>query len=375
MCVMSVFFAGEGQAHHRQLVDDLFERLAAEVAHLHHVVLGLGDQILDGVDVGALEAVEAAHGQVELLDGELKHLVALRLRLLDDGGAGAHRVAQVGEEREVVAEDLGAQRHGVTRGDRAVRPDLKRQLVKVGHVAHAGVLHRVVDLVDGGVDRIHRDRADDVLRGLVAVGGDIAAAVAERDLHVQCRAGVQRRDVQIRVEDLHLAVALDVARRDLAGARRLDVDGLDGLRAVELGDQALDVEHDLRHVLLDAGDGGELVLHTRDLDRGSRRAGQGREHDAAQRVSERDAVAALQRLDHILAVSAVFGVFNALDLGLLNFNQSSYPPSSICGRYRPWNNAHDEGPPPITSSTTQRSGAPRSAGRCPRARGRGRPCP
>ena len=60
---------------------------AAEVAHLHHIVLGLGNQILDGVDIGALEAVEAAHAEIQLLDRQLEHLVALGLGLLHDGGA------------------------------------------------------------------------------------------------------------------------------------------------------------------------------------------------------------------------------------------------------------------------------------------------
>jgi len=81
--------------------------------------------------------------------------------------------------------------------------------------------------------------------------------------------GVERCDVQVGIEDLDLAVALDVAGLDLAGTGGLDEDRLGALRVVELGDQALDVEDDLRHILLDAGDGGELMLHTGDLDGGS----------------------------------------------------------------------------------------------------------
>ena len=222
----------------------------------------------------------------------------------------------------MIAEDLGAERDGVTRTDGAIRPDLKRQLVEVGHVAHAGVFHGVVDLVHGRVDRVNRNDADGSLRGLVAVGGHIAAAVRKRQLHVERRTGVQRCDVQVGVEDLDLAVALDVAGLDLARAHSLNIDGLDAVGIVQTGNEALDVQHDLSHILHDTGDGGELVLHAGDLDRGRRGAGQGREHNAAQRIAERDTVAALKRLYGELAVGAVRGVFHALDLGLFNFNHA-----------------------------------------------------
>ena len=146
--------------------------------------------------------------------------------------------------------------------------------------------------------------------------------MAERQLHVERRSGVERCDVQVGIEDLDLAVALDVAGLDLAGTGGLDEDRLGALRVVELGDQALDVEDDLRHILLDAGDGGELMLHTGDLDGGSCGAGERREHNAAQGVAQRNAVSTLQRLDNVLAVRAVCGVFDTLDLGLFNFNHA-----------------------------------------------------
>ena len=66
--LVAAVVAGQAQAHHSQLVDDLFQGFASQVAHLHHLILGLGDQVLHRVDVGALEAVEAADGQVQLFD-------------------------------------------------------------------------------------------------------------------------------------------------------------------------------------------------------------------------------------------------------------------------------------------------------------------
>ena len=45
-----------------------------------------------------------------------------------------------------------------------------------------------------------------------------------------------------------------------------------------------------------------IMLHARDLDAGDSRAGKRRQEDSAQRVTKRCAVAALERLDYILAV-------------------------------------------------------------------------
>ena len=72
------------QTHHSQLVDNFLQGLAAQVADLHHFLFGLGDQVLDGVDVGTLEAVEAADREIQLLDGHLQNLVALSLTLFTD---------------------------------------------------------------------------------------------------------------------------------------------------------------------------------------------------------------------------------------------------------------------------------------------------
>ena len=98
---------------------------------------------------------------------------------------------------------------------------------------------------------------------------------------------------------------------------------------MKLGDELLDVQHDLRHILLDAGDGGELMLDAGDLDAGGRGAGQGREHDAAQRIAQGGAVAPFQGLYHIFSVGILSRGLYALDLGLLNFNHPV--PSFSCG--------------------------------------------
>ena len=112
--------------------------------------------------------------------------------------------------------------YGTTLGNalrRIMLSSLPGTAVKVRHVAHAGVLHGVVHLIHRGVDGVHGDDADDALLGLVPVGGHVAPAVVEGDLHVQRCAAAQGGDVQVRIEDLHLAVALDVSGSHLAGGQ------------------------------------------------------------------------------------------------------------------------------------------------------------
>ena len=156
--------------------------------------------------------------------------------------------------------------------------------------------------------------------------------MGEGDLHVQRGTAVQRRNVQIRIQDLHLTVGLNVAGGNCAGTHRLDIDGLAGI-TMELGQQALDVQNDLRHILLHTGDGGKLVLHTGDLDAGGRRAGERREHNTPQRITQGRSVTALQGFDHIFSIGSVAGCFDTLDLGLLNFDHAV--PSFILLAERP----------------------------------------
>ena len=145
------------------------------------------------------------------------------------------------------------------------------------------------------VERVDRDQADRRVLGAVALGGDVALAGLDRELHADLGALVEGAEHELGVEDLHVADGVDVARRDGAGA------GLakrHALRAVALhpdGDR-LDVEDDVRHVLADARDRRELVQHAVDVHRRHRRALKRRQEHAAQRVAERRAEATLQGL-------------------------------------------------------------------------------
>src|ERR1700722_101207 len=61
-------------------LDHLVDRLLAEVRDRVELRLGLGDQIADRLDAGALEAVVRAHAELELLDQDAVLLALQRRR-------------------------------------------------------------------------------------------------------------------------------------------------------------------------------------------------------------------------------------------------------------------------------------------------------
>src|SRR4051812_28742678 len=64
--------AAQRQAALVELLLDLVEALLAEVGDVEEVVLGLGEQLADGVDLSALQAVARPLRQIEVLDRQLE---------------------------------------------------------------------------------------------------------------------------------------------------------------------------------------------------------------------------------------------------------------------------------------------------------------
>ena len=80
----------------------------------------------------------------------------------------------------------------------------------------------------------------------------------QRDLHIQSSAVVQRGNVHLGIQDLNLSVGLDVARGDFTGTHGFNVNRLGAVR-VELGQQSLNVQNNVCHVFLDAGNRGKFM--------------------------------------------------------------------------------------------------------------------
>src|SRR5258708_17171687 len=146
----------QAEAHLHQYILDLVERFPAEVLGLQHFVFALLHELADGLDVGVLQAVVAAHGKLQLFDGAIQvfepRIVDDILRHLDVLGW----LVDVDDDTDVILHPLRAQPDGVLRGDGAVGPDFDHQLFVVGHLSETGRFDRAIDLAHGRVNAVHQ---------------------------------------------------------------------------------------------------------------------------------------------------------------------------------------------------------------------------
>src|SRR5437868_1038821 len=180
--------AAEGEPVLRERLLDLLDRLLAEVRDRRELVLGLHHEVADRLDTDALQAVVGADAELELLDREVLHPLgerdvgraraAVRRRRL---GAEALDLLQVGEDRELADQDLGALADRVLGLDRAVGRDVEDQLVVVRALPDARRLDVVRDAADRREHRVDGDHADRVRLAAVPLGGDVAAAATDRE--------------------------------------------------------------------------------------------------------------------------------------------------------------------------------------------------
>jgi hypothetical protein len=218
----------------------------------------------------------------------------------------------------MLGQDLSSDGNGVLGGGGTIGPNLQGQLIEVGHIANTGVFHRIVDLIDRGIQGVHRNHTNGSLRSLVSISGHIATATAQGDFHVQGCIRAERADMQILVQNLYFVIDLDISGGDFALTGGIDIHGLNCV-TVQLADQSLDIQDDLRNILFHTGNGGELMLDTGNLDRGCGSAGQRGQENSPQRITKRGTVAPFQRLYIEYAMRQIFGRVNTLDTRLVNF--------------------------------------------------------
>ena len=222
-------------------------------------------------------------------------LVGRRYAVEVQVGRGVAGFIQVDEDAQVVAHQPGAERDGFPGRDRAVGPHLDGELVVVGDLSEAGRFHEILDLAHRRVDGVDGNPADTEVLVEVLLGGNIAAALLDPQLHVQRAAVGHRRDVGVGVENLHRGVGFEMRRLDLARLVGPQVQRL-RLVGVQLDGDLLQVQDDVGRVLDHSRNRRELVEHVVDLDAGDRGAlYRGQEHPA-QRVADRGPETALERL-------------------------------------------------------------------------------
>ena len=203
----------------------------------------------------------------------------------------------VGEELEVIDEDVGCILQGGLRRDGTVCDNLQVQLLVVRLLFHAVVFHGPVDFTDGRVDSVHGQGADG--RVLVAefLCGNKAAALGDGQGDGNLYGGLQRADVQLGIQHLERRQSFgDVLSGKLLLAADCDIRHL-GVYSVHHPTEAylLQVQDDVLHSLNHAGDGLELVLNTRDLDLRDSETFERVEKDATEGVTDGLSVARLKR--------------------------------------------------------------------------------
>src|SRR5437764_15471557 len=200
--------AAEVEAVLLQRLLDLFDRLLAEVRDRGQLVLRLHHEVADRLDADALQAVVRADAELELLDRVVHHPGRERLRTDRITAGRADRVGDqihlvdVREDRKLADQDLRRLGERVLRLDGAVGRDVQGELVVVGALTDAGRLHLVRNAAHRREDRVDRDDADRVLRPAVELRGDVAAAAADRESHVETAVAREVRELELRVHDL-----------------------------------------------------------------------------------------------------------------------------------------------------------------------------
>ena len=226
------------------------------------------------------------------------------------------------------AEHFRREADGLVGGQRAVGIDIQSQFVIIGDLPDTGILHRHVDALNRRINRIHGDHANRKIFRLVPLGADIAAAARDRNFRVKLGifSTAAGSDDMLRIHDFDVGIHLDIGRRHDALSLKLNVSDLRlvGVTVV-LDCQPFQVRNDFRHILLDAGDGTELVKHAVNLHLADCYARQGRQHDSAQGIAQSGAIAPLQGFYYKSAVFFIFRNLNDFDVGFFKFKHDSTP--------------------------------------------------
>ena len=194
----------------------------------------------------------------------------------------------------MILEDEGRLAHGVLGRDAAVRPELENQ--PLGPGLPLGGLHLEVHGLHGREVRVHRERVDRQGLRLALVGGDVAAALLDVDLHLEGDVALERGERLLGIEDHEIVVGLEVAGLGDARAGHPEADEAAAL-PVELEDDPPEAREDVEGVLGRAREEGELVKDTVDLDPRRRGALDGGQEHPAEGIANRQGEAGLERLD------------------------------------------------------------------------------
>ena len=108
----------------------------------------------------------------------------------------------VGEEHEMLDENLGRLLQSIFRMNRTVGSNLQIQFLVVGLLLHAVVLNRILHVLDRREDRIDRKRTEFALGRGVLLCGNVAAALTDRKGDLHLGSGCEMANDQLGVQHL-----------------------------------------------------------------------------------------------------------------------------------------------------------------------------
>src|SRR5690554_39852 len=159
-----------------------------------------------------------------------------------------------------------------------------------------------------------------MVRAFVALCAHITPPPGHGNIHLQLGAFLQGGNDQLGVEDLHGRIRGNVPSQEGARPLGFHPDG-DGIFAVQLDKELLQVQYDIYCVFHHSFDGGKFMQNAIYVDRSDSGARKRREQNSTQGVAQSQAVPAFQRLYDKFAVAIRQLYF--LNSWLFDFNHSS----------------------------------------------------
>src|SRR6266403_5375030 len=287
---------------------DLGQRLLAQIGRAQQFNLGALHEIADVMNVLGLEAVRAAHRELQLIDRTQQNRIELRF-----GGLGGRLVLalQVDEYRELILQDSAGAANRLFRVDGAVGFDIENELVQVGALLDARALDVVRDLAhraERGVQLQTADGARLFFEGHALRRRAIPTAALDFQRHRQFAGFRQIRDHEIRIQNLDIVVAGNIAGRHRARALLVQAH-LRDVAGVHADGHRFEVQQNVDDILLDTLDGSVLVEHTFDFDFSDGGARQRGQQYAAQGIAQRVTEAEFERFDHETRMARRHGLY------------------------------------------------------------------
>ena len=140
----------------------------------------------------------------------------------------------------------------------------------------------------------------------------------DHNLHIERSPVIQRRDMQVRIDDFDIGVKANVRRCNFFGTNDIQRKSF-GFIGEQPGAQALQVQYNVGNIFPNSRDDREFVQHAIDTDFCHGNTGQAGEQNSPKRIAQRRPKALFQRLHNKFGIALVVTLLNAFYLRLFNF--------------------------------------------------------